>query len=713
MLFMLFTTFYCYRVSLMFIRLRRGFHGLCCGIFLIFFCSDSKCSYCKKFRPFTSWDYHSLCPACRECSQEAPCQVCRGWSPAEWELIRQRSEERGKSIPKKKKTGHKKRTDSGSMVSRGEASETAVGTARPGPSVSSDGNYSCVQASEIGVCTASPGFPILTTNPSVPTSRAAPASTTSGSGAQASQDLLQSQGNFPVPSAPASAAAPSPGGASPAQDSESASGLDISFSSGLQTTVTRDFEGFSERSRSRHRSKSKSKKKRRHRSSSSSSSGDRRRRRKHHSHSDMPSEALSQLVAILSQAVSQAPGSIDANPSGPRGSTVPAPAPASSGVQPTSAQDPHFSGDQHDLDSLPDNVHLDSGQSVSEVSGDSEDDDPIMGTEVSKESFDRAVDVIRRQLGFDPPAQDSSSYSSSSKLTLNKPSKPTKSIMPVDAECFDRFEFQAKAKKWRAFPRKQSSEFRISDQDYKAFFSAPTIPVSCLDKLKEANAVDQKGKFRASATKTSFSSLQGIDLAARTGLKFASSLLLFAEILSRSFRQTGTEQISRKDTGAIVNLLGPISRLTYDQLAKIAVKASLDRRQLVLDNINWPSKDISRRFMELPLSGADLFGGKFDEQLATEIKRKKDINKADFSFSKPQPVSSKSRKSPRRQSGRRQPRFSGFQAHRSSAFGRGRPRNQASTRGFSGTSLSSFSNRRPVRGNDRTSSRGAGRFNRP
>ncbi|KAJ8043910.1 TBC1 domain family member 10B [Holothuria leucospilota] len=161
----------------------------------------------------------------------------------------------------------------------------------------------------------------------------------------------------------------------------------------------------------------------------------------------------------------------------------------------------------------------------------------------------------------------------------------------------------------------------ISDQDYKAFFASPTIPESCLDKLKASGSVDHKGFFRSPATKKSFLSLQNIDLAARTGMKFASSLLLFAEVLSKSFRQPGTEEVPRKDTGAIVNLLGPISRLAYDQFAKVAVRASMDRRELVLDNIHWPSRDIQRRFMDLPLSGPDLFGGKFDEQLAAEIKR--------------------------------------------------------------------------------------------
>ena len=58
------------------------------------------------------------------------------------------------------------------------------------------------------------------------------------------------------------------------------------------------------------------------------------------------------------------------------------------------------------------------------------------GTEVSRESFEKAVEVIRRHLGFDPPASGSSTYSSLSQSTLNRPSKPVESVMPVDVECF-------------------------------------------------------------------------------------------------------------------------------------------------------------------------------------------------------------------------------------------------------------------------------------
>lgn len=505
---------------------------------------------------------------------------------------------------------------------------------------------------------------------------------------------------------------------------------DLSFSSEFHTVLPRDFEGFPERGRSKHRSKSKSKSKKRKRrrrssSSSSSSSSGHRHRRRHRQDADTPTAALSQLVALLSQSVdrisgvcsttnsqadtqstSQAPQSANSNHPD-RSSTAPAP---TSHHEPDQVEDPVSDPSLREQPVFQDDV-LDP-QLQDEYPSDDSDDEPITGTEFSSDAFDKAVEVIRRQLGFDPPEPEQSSLRAKSKLSLNKPSKPSRSIMPVDTECFDRFETHAKAKRWRAYPRKSSSDFRIADDDYKAFFSAPSLPVSCMDKLKESNAMDQRGRFTSPSTKKSYSSLHNIDLAARTGMKFASALLLFAEVLSKSFRQSGTEQVPRSDTGALVNLLGPIARLSYDQFVRVAVRATHDKRELVLDNINWPSKDIQQRFMDLPFEGSDLFGGKFDDQLSLEIKRKKDMNKAEFSFSKPP---SRPPRSSQGTSSRRPSRHAGFPTRRPSSspqFARGSYRSQTSSRGSTGPSTS-FSGRRPYRGYYRGSSRGAGRSSRP
>ncbi|KAJ8046692.1 hypothetical protein HOLleu_05456 [Holothuria leucospilota] len=670
---------------------------------------------------------------------EQPCQVCRTWSSREWELLRQRSEERGKSIAKKKGSKGSKSSSKSSRASShkssshesrhskkksvpgtpvqnptDKANEIGTGAALAGhPSLASKigcsaaitaGSPSLPENNEIGSSAVNPGLPHLQEN------------TQPEAGVDVSSLGLPSL--FPGNPATSVSGTVTQQAANPENQGFSGDNpMDISFSSSLHSTVPQDFEGFQDRGRSKHRSSSKSKKKkrrRRHSSSSSSSSSPSScgRKRRHSPHTDFPTEALSRLVTLLSQSADRL-----ATPSQPAQDQ-----PSTSITQPPS--DPillpeHRPDSPSEVESVATGdfqFHVARSHSRSrsrshsmDASEDS-DDEPIMGTSFFKESFEKAVEVVRRQLGFDSPPVPDPPVAKRSKLSLNKPAGPRKPVMPVDTECFDRFESQANSRVWRAFPKRQSSDFHISDEDFSSFFSSPAIPDSCLDKLKSAGAVDSRGHFRSPMTKKSFTSLHGMDLAARTGMKFASSLLLFAEVLSKAFRQSGSDEVSRKDIGAIVNMLGPIARLSYDQFAKVAVRASTDRRELVLDNIHWLSKDIKRRFMKLPLSGPDLFGGKFDEQLTTEIKRKKDINKADFTFKKPPP--SKPRRSPSRAFSGRQARPSVFSSRRPSMpqQQRGRPRSQSSSRGFSNSSSNQFSSRRSLRGSDRSSFRGSGRF---
>ncbi|KAJ8050564.1 Plastin-3 [Holothuria leucospilota] len=187
--------------------------------------------------------------------------------------------------------------------------------------------------------------------------------------------------------------------------------MDISFSSSLHSTVPQDFEGFQDRGRSKHRSSSKSKKKKRRRRHSSSSSSSpspssRSRKRRHSPHTD-PTEALSRLVTLLSQSTDRL-----ATPSQPAQTST-------SITQPSS--DPlllpeHRPDSPSEVESVATGdfqFHVTGSHSRSrsrshsmDASEDS-DDEPIMGTSFSKESFEKAVEVVRRQLGFDsPPVPD-------------------------------------------------------------------------------------------------------------------------------------------------------------------------------------------------------------------------------------------------------------------------------------------------------------------
>ncbi|KAJ8018157.1 Carbamoyl-phosphate synthase [ammonia], mitochondrial [Holothuria leucospilota] len=289
-----------------------------------------------------------------------------------------------------------------------------------------------------------------------------------------------------------------------------------------------------------------------------------------------------------------------------------------------------------------------------EVSGSDEDDDPpLFGTHLTRESFDKAVEVVRRQPGFEDVQQPTEDQGRKSKLSLNRPTPDKRPLMPVDVECEDRLKAASTSRKWTPFPRKQTSEFRVDEREWNACFRTPPIPTGAVDHLRNAGAMDAKGRYRSAPSKKSEKALSGMDKAARAGMKFSSALLLVAEVLMKSFRQ----DVSRRDTGAVVNILGPLSRLIFDQFARIAVRSVQERRDLLLESLSWPTQDIKRRFLDLPLEGKDIFGGRFDEHLQTEVKRRKDLKKADFRL----PAASSRRRSPdfRRSSRPSQPRSSG------------------------------------------------------
>lgn len=73
-----------------------------------------------------------------------------------------------------------------------------------------------------------------------------------------------------------------------------------------------------------------------------------------------------------------------------------------------------------------------------------------------------------------------------------------------------------------------------------------------------------------------------------------------------SFRQVLEEEVSRKDTDILVNLLDALSRIIFDQFPGVAAHLVQERRDLVMGAPFWPSQDIKRRFLELALMGPDI-----------------------------------------------------------------------------------------------------------
>ena len=106
--------------------------------------------------------------------------------------------------------------------------------------------------------------------------------------------------------------------------------------------------------------------------------------------------------------------------------------------------------------------------------------------------------------------------------------------------------------------------------------------------------------------------------------------MLFAGILMKSYEMADSRGVTRSDTGAIVNLLGPTSRMIFDQLARVSVRTTIERRALILDALRLPSGDIKKRFTELPMSGEDLFGGQFDKHLQEEADKRVVVQSSDI-----------------------------------------------------------------------------------
>ena len=405
-----------------------------------------------------------------------------------------------------------------------------------------------------------------------------------------------------------------------------------------QSTLPQDSVG-PERGRSRSRSSQPGRSRRRRHSSSSS---DRSPRRKRRPVQEQPnSQLLSQILGMLSS-LPQFSQDIDQ--------------PSTSGVPPrASAPNPHFLSDDS-VDSEPETSHPQrkelppEGEEpiFSEEYDSEEEEQPLFGTDIPRESFEKAVEVLRRQLGFLPEDVPECS-SSKSKLTLNAPVASSRASLPVDAECADRFRALpsgSSGRKWTAYSKTQNVSFRVEDKDWRDLFKTPAIPQGAEDYLRSVGALGQGAKLKSQAARKALRSLYQVDTASRVGLKFASSLLLIAEVLSKSFRQASSSEVSRRDTSILVSLLGPISRRVFDQFARVSVKTVADRRDLIIDAMNLSQENVKRRFRDLPILGQDIFAGQFETVLQDEAKRKKDLLKANLSSSRSFQTRAFSRRSP-------------------------------------------------------------------
>ncbi|PIK33471.1 hypothetical protein BSL78_29719 [Apostichopus japonicus] len=571
------------------------------------------CRSCKQFRPFKAWDKHDLCPKCRPCGSKQTCSICQDWTQERWDLI-------GTWLADKAAEKRKKAASSKQGKKKPPAKEPQAAI-RDGISPKHGGTEGAIR---------------------------------DGSNPPQERVSIRDGANSRAASAqprPRPQEGPSTSGHVESRSPRRQAVADLFTSTpGSWDHNRRDFSGFSpesterrqSRSRSRTHSRSRGRSRERHRrprrrsrsgsspsSSSGHSSGRHRAKKRKRRQSPDPGQALlSQVKDLLGQLL-QKPSQQDPEQQGAPSippQPAPPPAPVTDDLAPEEAQaDPW-----DDVSSRADDA-LSIAASARLLSGDSEaeDEEPLRGTEISAEAFEKATAVLRRVLGFEERVDARAHEGPASKLTLNAATQKPRASIPVDVECRERFEAVAQAKRWTAFQRSAHRTFHVGDEDWESLFTPPQIPPQVKERLRSAGALDGKDKFREKGAQTLESSLFDVDRASRAGMKYSSALLLFAELLNRSFQQAQASGISRKDTAAIIALLGPVSRMVLDQFARVSVKATLTRRDLVLNSLNWSSRSTADAFRNLPILGSDLFGGKFDDKLREEAERMKSLREAD------------------------------------------------------------------------------------
>ncbi|PIK51772.1 hypothetical protein BSL78_11362 [Apostichopus japonicus] len=232
---------------------------------------------------------------------------------------------------------------------------------------------------------------------------------------------------------------------------------------------------------------------------------------------------------------------------------------------------------------------------------------PMMGEALPQELMTQVADIFRRHLVFEEPETQPQKAGRVSKLTATgKASSKPKTTMPNDATCYDRFEAIADKNRWTAFPAKADRAVRAPDEAWRALFKCPTIPQEAKERLKAEQGASSSNVFRTPAQRKLEELLVEVDTAARSGMKFASVLMLSAEVLMRHHQQLPEDdsQVFRDEAGHLLLLLGPLVRLAYYQFARVStrsVKAHRENIKIVHKNAPCPPKaGLDRKRKKVP-----------------------------------------------------------------------------------------------------------------
>lgn len=253
------------------------------------------------------------------------------------------------------------------------------------------------------------------------------------------------------------------------------------------------------------------------------------------------------------------------------------------------------------------------------------------GTDLPQSLIASVTEVLISKLGFQRPVKSTPETSGSRLSATNEAVQSGPPEFPVDVQCKLRLESLAAKQSWSAFPAQQERLVRVAEEDWGSLFRPPSVSEETRNKVRVAEGL-ASGMFREPLRKRIEDDWYQADLAARTGLKFSSVFLLVAEALRRAHLQMPGDdvQFSHADVGQLVYLLGPLSRLVYDQFARVALKAVRVRRGNILDAFPWPSAEARSRLEQLPVTSPDLFANQFLDKFVQEVKRHEETASAFF-----------------------------------------------------------------------------------
>ena len=267
---------------------------------------------------------------------------------------------------------------------------------------------------------------------------------------------------------------------------------------------------------------------------------------------------------------------------------------------------------------------------------------PPRGTELPQSLLDRVAGIFISHIGYDD-VRETTAVRPGSHLNLTNMARDKKDppCMPVDEQCLHRVEMLAAQKTWTSYPVAQERLFKFPEDKWEALFRSPSISEDTWDRVRAEQGL-ASGTFRDPLRKRIENDWAQADLVGRAGLKFSSVFMLCAEALMRAHQQLPEDdnRFTKQEVAALLYLQDPLSRLIFDQFARVTLKAKQVRRGNLLDVFAWPSAEARSHLENLPVFGGDLFANKFFSKLSEEVERFQNAAYASFvTTSDPVPAS--------------------------------------------------------------------------